>query len=90
VLAMDAQEGEHLVHIGSIPGRGRVYRMSWSPYKTDLTWSRIDAMQCGVAFLEEDWRRSCDGVLGVQGRSLGGGHGRVLSIRMPGQQGLLL
>jgi len=27
-VAMDAQEGEYLVHAGSIPKRDRVYRMS--------------------------------------------------------------
>jgi LCP family protein required for cell wall assembly len=37
VLALDAQEGEHLVHVGSIPRRDRVYRMSWSPHNTRLT-----------------------------------------------------
>src|SRR3972149_7859287 len=37
VLALDAQEGEHLVHVGSIPRRDRVYRMSWSPHISRLT-----------------------------------------------------
>jgi hypothetical protein len=36
VLALDAQEGEHLVHVGSIPRRDRVYRMSWSPHTRAL------------------------------------------------------
>jgi len=36
VLALDAQEGEHLVHVGSIPRRDRVYRMSWSPHSEAL------------------------------------------------------